>query len=169
MFQAWLGALLFAAVLLLSTDAAAQNISGRANAVEGDVLVIDAAEYRITGIDAPDRGQRCVTASRVTYDCFEMSRLVLARLLESGPAECTVQSKLTPTQYRATCTVNGFDIGAHMVLTGWAMAHRRISQAYVSQEVAAISRRRGLWDGRAEPPWIYRDRMLAEQRASGMP
>ncbi|WP_162937334.1 thermonuclease family protein [Indioceanicola profundi] len=152
-----------AAVLwgIFAAGAAAQDVlTGPAIAVEGDRLTIEGQEIRLYGIDAPDRGQKCVSGRGVEYDCFEMSRLALERLLQAGSPTCTMLPGAKDDGRLARCTVNGHDIGAFQVLAGWAMSYRRIAPDYAKQEALAMSRRRGLWTGRAEAPWIWRDRQI---------
>jgi endonuclease YncB( thermonuclease family) len=43
-----------------------------------------------------------------------------------------------------------------MVQQGYAVAYRRYSTAYVSQEDEAKAANRGLWAGRVQMPWDWR-------------
>ncbi len=56
----------------------------------------------------------------------------------------------------ARCTVAGEDMGAWMVLQGWALAYRRYSLDYVDEEVDAQAVRRGIWAGEFVRPWEWR-------------
>ena len=47
-------------------------------------------------------------------------------------------------------------LNAWLVAEGWALAYRRYSSAYVSQELSARSERRGIWRGRFVAPWDWR-------------
>ena len=49
-----------------------------------------------------------------------------------------------------------FNINAKMVGNGWALAYRKYSKDYVSEETLAKSRREGMWRGEFEPPWEWR-------------
>ncbi len=54
------------------------------------------------------------------------------------------------------CTVAGEDLGAWMVLQGWALAYRWYSLDYVDEEAEAQTARRGLWAGEFVKPWEWR-------------
>ncbi len=56
----------------------------------------------------------------------------------------------------ATCSADGFDIGANMVHTGWALAYRRYSKRYVAIEEKVKAAGRGMWRGEFVPPWEWR-------------
>jgi endonuclease YncB( thermonuclease family) len=56
----------------------------------------------------------------------------------------------------AICFAGGDDLGAWLVENGWALAFRQYSAAYVAQERAAESARRGMWRGEFVPPWDWR-------------
>jgi len=43
-----------------------------------------------------------------------------------------------------------------MVASGWAMAYRRYSAAYIMQEDGARRARQGIWRGEVVPPWDWR-------------
>ncbi len=79
--------------------------------------------------------------------------LVLGNLLIEG-----VQAYKTYRYGRivATCSADGFDIGANMVHTGWALAYRRYSKRYVAIEEKAKAANRGMWRGEFVPPWEWR-------------
>ena len=64
----------------------------------------------------------------------------------------------------AVCRHSGRDIYAWLVREGWALAYRRYSLAYVNEEAAARSARRGIWRGEFVPPWDWRRGARLETR-----
>ena len=56
----------------------------------------------------------------------------------------------------ARCRAGGLDIGANMVHTGWVLAFRPESVAYVETENRAKKAHRGLWKGDFTVPWEWR-------------
>mgnify|MGYP003720961511 FL=1 len=56
----------------------------------------------------------------------------------------------------ARCRAGDFDIGANMVHTGWVLAFRPESVAYVETENKAKKAHRGLWKGDFTVPWEWR-------------
>jgi hypothetical protein len=74
-----------------------------------------------------------------------------------------------PTAIRRTSTASAgrlpsaspvVDLGAKLVLQGWAVAFRRYSTMYVPLEEQARQARHGVWAGKFQMPWDWR----AEQR-----
>ncbi len=67
------------------------------------------------------------------------------------------------------CTVAGEDLGAWMVLQGWALTYRRYSLDYVDEEADARAARRGIWAGEFVKPWKWRrgKRLAANDNAPG--
>jgi len=45
------------------------------------------------------------------------------------------------------------------VREGWAVAYRHFSQDYVDEEEIAKRNRAGIWQGKFEMPWRWRERM----------
>lgn len=147
----------------------ARLLRGPATANEGDRLTLDtpegAVEIRLHGIDAPDPGQTCRTRRNQDYDCFAVARQVLQQMVEGREVQCRVTYTDRLGQRLGTCAVGGVDLAAAMVLRGWAFAYRALSGDYVRLEAQAQARRFGLWAGRAEAPWLWRTRQLAEPRS----
>ena len=56
----------------------------------------------------------------------------------------------------ATCSLGGTDLNRWMVFSGWALAYRQYSVAYVEAEAEAQAARLGVWDGEFTPPWDWR-------------
>ena len=57
------------------------------------------------------------------------------------PVRCEAQGTDRYGRTIATCSVQGEDIEAWMVLNGWALAYRRYSLDYVSEEEGTKSSR----------------------------
>ena len=56
----------------------------------------------------------------------------------------------------ARCKAGGFDVGANMVHTGWALSDRQYAADYVAVEAKARDAKRELWKGEFVPPWDWR-------------
>lgn len=131
----------------------------RAVVVDGDTIAHGGERLRLSGIDAPEMGQLCERSGGGGYHCGEQARAALGRILGGGALSCEVLDT-DRYQRRVVRCVNaeGQDIAAAMVAAGWAMAYRRYSMDYVPQENEARAHRRGIWAGRVEPPWDWRQR-----------
>ena len=158
------------AVLALAIMAVQQQVSaqsrydpfqvaqGLARAVTGDVVAVGGREIRLHGLDAPDPGQTCVSARGQAYDCGAVARRVLAALVEGRTFRCTLFSRLSGGQEVGVCEADGYDLGAALVVRGWAYSDRALSNRYEGVEARAQTRRVGVWAGRHERPWVYRQR-----------
>lgn len=151
--------------LLLAGPALAQTgdgapVSGPGAAREGDLVTVRGQEFRLFGVDAPDKGQKCLNVRGREYDCFRMATEVMTRLINNRNIECTPKGKTPPGGPKmAVCRAeNGDDLAYAMVERGYALAYRPLSYDYVGIEARAISFRRGLWAGRVEAPWLWRSR-----------
>lgn len=56
----------------------------------------------------------------------------------------------------ADCSVRGEDIEMWLVRSGYAMAYRKYSSAYIGAEQEAKNAKRGIWQGFTQPPWDWR-------------
>ncbi len=129
------------------------GLKGRADAVDGDTLRMGDVRVRLWGIDAPERKQSCV-AEGLEWDCG----LLAMAALRSRATDVTCREKGRDGYGRvlAVCFERGEDVNAWMVSEGWALAYRRFSEDYVSQEEAAKAARKGIHRGRFVAPWDWR-------------
>lgn len=127
-------------------------LEGRAQVSDGDTLRIGDARIRLKGIDAPEMEQRCSRSGR-SYACGEAARRALIDLVSGETVRCRAAGRDRYQRILARCTVNGADIGARMVESGWAVSYGR---AYDGEEVRAQRRSAGLWEGEFERPQDWR-------------
>lgn len=98
------------------------------------------------------------------FDCGRAAKDQLARLVRGGPIECVTQGRNRYGREVARCCVDGRDVAAEMVLSGWALDYRKYSHgAYADEEKTARAAGRGLWDQSFDAPWEWRN---AHGRAS---
>jgi endonuclease YncB( thermonuclease family) len=139
------------------------SITGRATAVEGDLLTINATPIRLMGVDAPDPGEMCKNRYGHELDCFKVSTAVLANMVKDQEVTCTIAEKDRTGENKGECRVRGVDLGMTMVAMGWAFHYAGLSAAYQRAEAYAQSKKLGLWAGQVEKPWQWRSRMLREK------
>ena len=145
--------------------AVGESISGRAVAIESDVLGIDGTVMSLWGIEGPLKIQNCLLDNR-NWACGPVAHRELEILVDQGPATCT---RMEDNSFRARvllfvrCTVNGVDLSAEMVRRGMAMAYPDQSTDYVALQAEAEAADAGLWKAEIfEPPWVWE-----ENRRSG--
>lgn len=138
-------------------------LKGRANVGDGDTVTVQGARIRLHGIDAPEADQSCVDANGRIYSCGKAAREALVRLIGGRALSCSGQELDIYSRRLMTCHVDGTNINAAMVASGWALAYRQYSTIYVSQERAAQVRQTGLWAGAFVAPWDWRHRNAETQ------
>jgi endonuclease YncB( thermonuclease family) len=154
---------LLAAAPVLAAGVPRIVVRGQAEALEGDLLLIDRRKVRLMGIDAPDPGQICQNRYGSPFDCGSIATGVLRALVAGRAVDCTVTERDRTGMEMGECRAGGVDLGAAMVARGWAFAYRSLSGAYQNNEAYAQSRRIGLWSGKVEKPWQWRTRQLRSQ------
>ena len=143
--------------VLAAPVAAAPVLTGTARIIDGDTLEIGALgeRVRLHGIDAPERGQGCVSAKGKSWACGEAARKALAEL-SRGTVRCEGIERDRYDRLVAKCSAGGRDLGAAMVEAGAAFAYRKYSMDYVAAENRARAAGRGIWSGEAIRPADYR-------------
>ncbi|WP_159107105.1 thermonuclease family protein [Azospirillum sp. B4] len=146
-------------------------IEGHAQATEGDTLLVDGGEIRLYGIDAPDPGQTCKNRRGASYDCFAQATKELQAVVQDKIVRCTTKESPPKQRRLGVCKLeDGRDVAGIMVRAGWAPAYTALTPDYYSIQVLAVSHRAGMWGGRVEPPWLWRDHQAAmEADATGKP
>ena len=117
-------------------------LSGRARVVDGDSLALAGERIRLHGIDAPESAQTC-RASGARWRCGERATRGLRERIGGRTVTCEERDVDRYGRIVAVCRAGGEDLNAWMVERGFALAYRRYSRAYVGEEAAARSARRG--------------------------
>ncbi|GIW31391.1 MAG: hypothetical protein KatS3mg071_1565 [Meiothermus sp.] len=147
-------------VSLLSLVALAQPaVVGRGSVVDGDTLEIQGQRIRLWGVDAPEGSQTCLDAQGQRYPCGRRAAFALADFLNQRTVACQARDTDRYGRMVAVCSVGGVEINRWLVEQGWALDFSRYSGGhYQAAQEAARQERRGIWQGRFEPPWEYRRR-----------
>lgn len=136
---------------------AAGSVAGRASVIDGDTLEIHGTRIRLVGIDAPESRQTCQDRSGTEYRCGQRAALALADRIGASPIACSVAGQDRYGRSLATCASAGLDVGEWLVSSGWALAYRQYSPAYVGAEERAKAAGAGVWQGEFAPPWQWRE------------
>ena len=146
------------AISLNSITANAAEIFGIPRIVDGDTVQIGALRIRLSGIDAPEPDQVCLTRQGDLWKCGVSSREELIKHSSGGGWRCQGTAKDRFGRLIATCEVNGENIQAWMVRNGWALSFVRFSHLYDADEATAREAGAGLWSGAFIAPWEWRNR-----------
>ena len=139
-------------------------ISGIAKVTDGDTIRIEEKKIRFFGIDAPEQKQQCkktwLTISFISfskdYPCGQISTDKLKKKINNKLLICKWSNKDRYKRYIAECFKDKTNINAWMVRNGYAVAYRKYSKKFVSQEIFAKKEKLGLWSGTFMMPWDYR-------------
>ena len=122
-----------------------QDLKGRGNALAGDLIKIAGATVKLSGIEAPERDQRCNSQGDRTWRCGQAARDALSRIIRVQPLVCQQGSTDDSGHRLATCTAGGKDVAEQMVRNGHVFAASGFFATYASAEGEARAARSGLW------------------------
>jgi len=136
----------------------AEAISGNPRVVDGDSLKFGSVAVRLHGIDAPESGQVC-SRNGQDWRCGFEAKAALAALVKNHWVDCSEIDKDRYGRIIAVCSIGGplgIELNREMVATGWAIAYRRYSTDYVTEEMEAQKSGRGIWSGSFVTPEQWR-------------
>ncbi|MCY4499035.1 MAG: thermonuclease family protein [Rhodospirillaceae bacterium] len=141
------------------------DLSGRARVIDGDTIEVGTVRVRLHGVDAPESKQSCLAGGE-RWPCGQRAARALAGQIGGRTVACSERDRDRYGRIVAVCRHGGRDVNAWLVGQGWAMAYRRYSRAYVSEEASARAARRGIWRGEFVPPsdWRRGERLSRSRR-----
>ena len=153
--------------LFLLSNVTAVEISGVPKIVDGDTVHINENKFRLEGIDAPEMRQKCKKESlKISfiigftfykdYNCGKVSKEKLKSKIRGSEIKCIFTTKDRYKRYIATCFKGKINLNQWMVRNGFAIAYRRYSKTYVSDEEFAKKNKLGLWKGKFMEPEKWR-------------
>jgi len=131
------------------------DVEGKARVVDGDTIVINGDRIRLHGIDAPEQIQTCLVAN-IKWQCGFEATSALERLIADQEVYCAGKKRDRYKRLIAVCHAGTLNLNRQMVSEGWALAYRRYSDDYVSEEMNAQNLKRGIWKGKFVVPWDWR-------------
>ena len=153
--------------ILTYNDVRSENInkiSGFAKVVDGDTIKINSKKIRLYGIDAPEKKQKCkktyLTISFMSftkdYMCGDVSTEKLIKKINKQKLNCNILDVDRYKRLIGECFKRNINLNSWMVSNGYAVAYRKYSKKYVSDEINAKNNKLGIWQGKFEMPWNYR-------------
>ena len=139
-------------------------ISGIAKVVDGDTINIGKNKIRLFGIDAPEKKQQCqkpwlsiffLTFNK-DYKCGEISTNKLKIKINNKLVMCKSNNKDRYNRFIAECFKDKINVNKWMISNGYAVAYRKYSKKFISQENLAKKEKLGIWAGTFEMPWEWR-------------
>ena len=153
--------------ILTYIDVRSENINkitGFAKVIDGDTIKINSKKIRLYGIDAPEKKQKCkkiyLTISFMSftkdYMCGEVSTQKLIKKINKQKLNCNILDVDRYKRLIGECFKRNINLNSWMVSNGYAVAYRKYSKKYVSDEINAKNKKLGIWQGEFEMPWDYR-------------
>lgn len=145
------------AVLFLFLAGPALAGTPEVRVLDGDTLKIGKVNYRLHGIDAPEKAQRC-QRDNLDWLCGQEAAAYLRGLIGNRPVSCTEKDRDRYGRVVAVCHAGGEDLNRAMVRAGLAWAYLAYSRDYESAEWEAQLLGHGIWAAsvQAEPAWDWR-------------
>jgi endonuclease YncB( thermonuclease family) len=148
---------------LIAQVAQREAIQGIGEAKDGDTIQVGNTTIRLVGIDAPELGQLCQNKSGNSYPCGKNAKTKLQNLLSKGSLYCQTRGEDGFGRELAECWILGkggsiTNVNEVMVMAGMAFAFTKYSEEYTALEALAEQQKAGLWAGKFEFPWEYREK-----------
>ncbi|MCM2292910.1 thermonuclease family protein [Allorhizobium sp. BGMRC 0089] len=123
--------------------------------VDGETLLSGGQRLHLSGIDAPEIGQRCRDGEGRPRLCGAEARSGLAARMAVSDARCTgTGARDELGRLYVSCTAAGQDVAADMVRAGLVLN----ASGYDQQEKEAQAKKLGLWSGSFDRPEDWRKR-----------
>jgi endonuclease YncB( thermonuclease family) len=125
---------------------------------DGDTLTIGTQDHRLHGIDAPEFAQICQDAAGADWPCGKLARVEMQGLVKGHVISCEERAHDKYQRIVATCRDEvGRDLARTMAERGLAVSFGGFSEGpYATEEADAKAAKRGLWQGRFDPPSSWR-------------
>lgn len=147
---------IIALALCLGTEAAAQDVVGRAAVVDGDTFRVAGTSVRLHGIDAPEQKQPCTDENGTSWACGAWVTDQVRRSYAGKKVRCETVTTDRYGRIVARCYLGDVDIGRQLVQQGLAFAYRKYSLDYDLDEKRAAVAQRGLHGTQIQEPAVYR-------------
>ncbi len=154
----WKICILSVVIFVFSTPAHSEVLYGYARVSDADTIKIQGERIRFTGIDAPETKQYCRRSDGTSYRCGKEATDALISRIDGMSVKCDLQEERDRYGRRlGTCYFNdGENMSAWLVRNGHAVAARKYSDRYVSDELLAQAAKKGIWSGDFVLPWRWR-------------
>jgi endonuclease YncB( thermonuclease family) len=124
-------------VVAASATQSAEFASGIPRIVDGDTVQIGGTKIRFAGIDAPETDQVCLDAKGEKWACGVTARDELIKYSAGRSWDCDLVGSDRYGRSLGKCFIEGGDISAWMVRSGWALSFVRYSHDYDRDEEIA--------------------------------
>ena len=140
------------------------SVSGYAKIIDGDTIKINSKKIRLHGIDAPEKKQTCKKPYLIigffyftkNYLCGQVSTDKLTKKINNQIIKCKIKNIDRYNRLIGECYKRNENLNSWLVSNGYAVAYRKYSKKYISNEIHAKNNKLGIWQGKFEMPWNFR-------------
>jgi endonuclease YncB( thermonuclease family) len=144
-------------MLAVATPAHALTLTGVAEVIDADLLVLDGHRVFLLGVESVEEGQICGIDDQ-PWECWPAAVRMLQTIAGEGEMTCEVISGPNfLSEVIAWCTINGEDVGARLVRSGFGLPILEETDAYLDEMEAAQAEGIGLWQGTFHDPAVWRE------------
>tara|TARA_B100000700_G_scaffold54190_1_gene57937 strand:+ start:406 stop:882 length:477 start_codon:yes stop_codon:yes gene_type:complete len=98
------------------------TLEGVASAIDGDTIIINSYKIRLNGVSAPELSEEGGNAAKQAMD----------KILENKTIKCSLSGKKSYERHIGVCWIGAVDIGALLILQGFARDCLRYSDGRYS-------------------------------------
>ena len=155
---------IFLIFYIFSNLAVAITIEGKSKIIDGDTIHVKNNKIRLHGIDAPEKKQTCkkpyltisVFSFTKSYLCGQVSTNKLTKKINNQIIKCKIKDVDRYNRLIGECYKRNENLNSWLVSNGYAVAYRKYSKKYISDEINAKNNKLGIWQGKFEMPWNFR-------------
>ena len=141
-----------------------KEITGFAKIIDGDTIKISNKKIRLHGIDAPEKKQTCKKSYLIigifsftkSYLCGQVSTHKLTKKINNQIIKCKIKDVDRYNRLIGECYKRNQNLNSWLVSNGYAVAYRKYSKKYISDELNAKNNKLGIWQSKFEMPWDFR-------------
>ncbi|MBB4380321.1 thermonuclease family protein [Bradyrhizobium sp. SBR1B] len=150
--------IMFALLALITSPVWAATLRGAPRILDGNTIEIEQTNVRLSGIDAPETDQICLDAQGRKWACGVAARDELIKNSNGRTWDCHTQKVDEYRRALGSCFIEGEDVNAWMIRSGWALSAGASRHTYVVHELVASTASAGLWSGAFITPGDWRGR-----------
>ncbi len=144
------------AMLATAFPALAQTLTGAAEVVDSDRLVLEGYNVFLVGVESVEADQTCDIGGE-EWECYSAAVRALQTIVGQGTTTCEVLSGPNfLDELTARCEVAGSDVGAQFVGTGFGLAISSETHDYDAAQKVAQDSGIGLWQSSFTSPGEWR-------------
>ncbi|WP_299207183.1 thermonuclease family protein [uncultured Tateyamaria sp.] len=150
-------------VLLVLPTLTWADLRGVVRVIDADTVDVGKIRVRLHAIDAPEQDQLCQTDQGADFACGAWATARVVEAFEGRRATCDHVDRDRYGRVVARCSMQGVDMGRHIVREGWAFAARAYGLDYDLDEKVAYVAGRGLHAFQLQSPTQF-----LQARAKGL-